>query len=329
MKLRSFIGNIVRPTQKYLLNMIDKPVVVLIYHRVTSLERDPQLLAVEPDNFYRQIEYLRKNYNILDIEEFSYLKQNNKGFPKKSMILTFDDGYADNYLEALPILKKFNSQAIFFVTTSNINTKNELWWDEIERVILTDIKLPKSLKIRLNSKDYLFDTSSKGSKRKTYNALHHLIKCNKADIRDKAINDIICWANLSKKGRSTHRVMTYKEIKLMSKSNSAIIGVHTHTHTLLCVYDHKEQYNDIKKSKDLLEKWTGQKIRYFSYPFGGKKDYNKETLNICGELGFDMAFANFYGQVHSWTHKYQIPRYLVRNWDFELIDFLVIQEQKI
>ena len=58
MKLRSFIGNIVRPTQKYLLNMIDRPVIVLLYHRVTSLERDPQLLTVEPDNFYRQIEYL-------------------------------------------------------------------------------------------------------------------------------------------------------------------------------------------------------------------------------------------------------------------------------
>ena len=317
MKLRSFIGNIVRPTQRFLLNMIDRPFVVLLYHRVTSLERDPQLLTVKPDNFYRQIEYLRKNYNILDIEEFAYLKQNNKGFSKNSLILNFDDGYADNYLEALPILKKFNSQAIFFVATSNTNTKNELWWDELERVFLTEIELPKSLKIRLNSKDYLFDTSSKESKRKIYNALYPLIKCNKADIRDKVINDIICWANLSKKGRSTHRVMTDKEIKSMSKSNSAIIGVHTHTHSLLCAYDYKGQYNDVKKSKDLLEKWAGQKIRYLSYPFGGKRDYNKETLNMCEELGFDMAFANFYGQVHSWTHKYQIPRCLVRNWDFE------------
>jgi peptidoglycan/xylan/chitin deacetylase (PgdA/CDA1 family) len=83
------------------------------------------------------------------------------------------------------------------------------------------------------------------------------------------------------------------------------------------VYDYEGQYNDVKKSKDLLEKWTGQKIRYFSYPFGGKRDYNKETLRVCEELGFDMAFANFYGQVHSWTNKYQIPRCLVRNWDFE------------
>lgn len=317
MKLRSFIGKIVRPTQRFLLNVIDRPVLVLLYHRVTSLERDPQLLAVKPDNFYRQIKYLKNNYNILDIEKFAYLKQNNKKFTKNSIILTFDDGYADNCLEALPILEKFNCQAIFFVTTLNTNTKKELWWDELERVFLTGIELPKSLKIRLNSKDYLFDTSSEENKKKTYNVLHPLTKCNKADIRDRVIDNILCWANLSKKGRNTHRVMTDKEIKLMSKSNSAIIGAHTHTHSLLCLYDYEEQYNDVKKSKDLLEKWTGQKIRYFSYPFGGRRDYNKETLRICEELGFDIAFANFYGQVHSWTHKYQIPRCLVRNWNFE------------
>lgn len=317
MKLRSFIGKIVPPTQRFLLNVIDRPALILLYHRVTSLERDPQLLAVKPDNFYRQINFLKKYYNILDIEEFAYLKQNNKKFTKNSIILTFDDGYVDNYLEALPILEKYNCQAIFFVTTLNTNTKKELWWDELERVFLTGSELPKSLKIRLNSKDYLFDTSSEENKKKTYNALHPLIKCNKADIRDRVIDDILCWANLSKEGRNTHRVMTDKEIKLMSKSNSAIIGAHTHTHSLLCVYDYEGQYNDVKKSKDLLEKWTGQKIRYFSYPFGERRDYNKETLRICEELGFDISFANFYGQVHSWTHKYQIPRCLVRNWNFE------------
>ena len=126
MKLRSFIGKIVPPTQRFLLNMIDRPALILLYHRVTSLERDPQLLAVKPDNFYRQIKYLKKNYNILDIEEFAYFKKDNKGFTKNSLILTFDDGYADNYLEALPILEKFNCQAIFFVTTLNTNTKKRI-----------------------------------------------------------------------------------------------------------------------------------------------------------------------------------------------------------
>jgi len=317
MKLRNIIGKIIRPTQRFLVNIIDKPLVVLLYHRVTSLERDPQLLAVQPDNFYRQIEYLRKNYNILSIEEFTYLKKGNRGFTKNSLILTFDDGYADNYLEALPVLEYFNCQAIFFITTSNTNTKKELWWDELERVFLTEIELPKNLKIRLNSKNYIFDTSNEKSIRETYNVLHPLIKYSKTNTRDRVIDGILYWANLPKKGRNTHRVMTDKEIKLISKSNSAIIGTHTHTHSLLCLYYHEGQYSDVKKSKDLLENWTGEKIRYFSYPFGGKRDYNKETLRVCDELGFDIAFANYYGQVHKWTHKYQIPRYLVRNWNFE------------
>lgn len=175
---------------------------------------------------------------------------------------------------------------------------------------MTGNNLPKSLELELNNKKYIFNTSSEESRKKTYNALHPLIKYSKVDIRNRVIDDILSWANLPKRERNTHRIMTGEEIKQMSRSDSAIVGAHSHTYSPLSIYSYEEQCSDVKKSKDLLEQWTGQEIRYFSYPFGGKRDYNKNTLKICKELDFDIAFANFYGQVHSWTDKYQISRCL-------------------
>ena len=112
---------------------------VFIYHRVTELKIDTHQLAVSPVNFNEQVSHLKKNYNLVAADEFVNLLQTKKKFPKRTALLTFDDGYADNYLEALPILEDNNAQAIFYITTSNLNTDKELWWDELERILLKDV----------------------------------------------------------------------------------------------------------------------------------------------------------------------------------------------
>jgi peptidoglycan/xylan/chitin deacetylase (PgdA/CDA1 family) len=78
---------------------------------------------------------------------------------------------------------------------------------------------------------------------------------------------------------------------------------------------YEEQFNEINTSKQILEKLLKRKIEHFSYPYGGRGDYNDHSINICKEIGFKMVSANRYGQVHSWTNAYEVPRILVRNWN--------------
>src|SRR4051794_28319151 len=107
-------------------NAAAPPVVVLIYHRVTVLADDPQLLAVSPDKFRAQLEIL-KRYPILRFEDdWSKVRQ-------PSIVITFDDGYADNHREALPILTEYGLPATFFVTAGAVGSNSEFWWDELER----------------------------------------------------------------------------------------------------------------------------------------------------------------------------------------------------
>lgn len=317
MNLKETIAELYFRPQRFIANILDEPAVVLIYHRVAVLNRDPQMLAVKPDNFYRQIEYIKKNYNLLTVEEFDHLINGKNKFPKKSILITFDDGYADNMHNALPVLESLNAQALFFVTTSNLNTKEEMWWDQLDNIFFSEKDFPKELSISINKAEFKFATSSADDKLRTYRTLHPLIKFNKREIRDNILQTLFEWANIPINSREEYRLMTNDELLKMDRSPSAIIGAHTDTHTPLSILNFNEQIEEVKKSKEFLESLLDHPVKYFSYPFGNRKDYNKNSVEACKQMNFNFVCANFYFQVHRWTNKYELPRALVRDWDFE------------
>jgi peptidoglycan/xylan/chitin deacetylase (PgdA/CDA1 family) len=297
-----------------MLNRVDSPAVVLLYHRVTRLPSDPQLLAVAPDNFYDHVAWLRSNYALLTIDEFTTLVCKGKKMPKKAVIMTFDDGYADNWLEALPILETLQSQALFYITTSLLNTAQELWWDELERILLLPGTLPPSLDIEIKGRQYRWPTGTKKERTNTYHLIHPLLKFLVPADRDRTVSHLLQWAGLDIAGRPSHRMLTSEELIRMHQSPAAIIGAHTHRHPALSALTKEQQREEIFQSRDILEHLLQDKIVHFSYPFGGKKDYNQDSIQLCREAGFRMTGSNFYGQVHRWTDPWQVPRILVRNW---------------
>ncbi|KKG07377.1 polysaccharide deacetylase family protein [Methanosarcina sp. 2.H.A.1B.4] len=317
MTLKSKIYSATLSPIRFTCNLINTPAIILIYHRVTTLENDPQLLAINPDNFYKQIEWLKKNYNIISIEELSD-RLKDKKLPERSIVITFDDGYADNYLEALPILETLEAPATFFVTTGIIDTDKEFWWDDLERVFLSRIDLPPSLSLNVSGNICRFDVSNQKNKLNTYNELHPILKFQNPSNRDLLVKSILDWSGLNYKGRKTHRTMTQKEVIKLSKSEYATIGAHTKSHSPLSILSKEEQRKDIISSKEQLENWTNNQIKYFSYPFGCKNDYNKNSIDICKELNFDLVCSNYYGQVHSYSNIYELPRCLIRDWDLNL-----------
>ena len=116
--------------------MFQRKCVVLIYHRVKDLEVDTQMLAVSPNHFEKQIEYLKANYKILSLQELISCL-NKKRIPNKSVVITFDDGYADNLHEAAPVLVKYNIPATIFISSGMIDSNLEFWWDSLEYIFLS------------------------------------------------------------------------------------------------------------------------------------------------------------------------------------------------
>lgn len=96
--------------------------VILMYHSVGD---NGEFFTVKPEEFARQMHHLHeRHFSVLDLEDAVELMQKNK-LPKKPVVITFDDGYADNYTDALPILKKYNFPATIFVNTELIGKSSE------------------------------------------------------------------------------------------------------------------------------------------------------------------------------------------------------------
>lgn len=101
---------------------------ILLYHRVADVKDDPHLLSVSVHNFKNQIAWLKKNFQILPLLTLvEHIKSNTLN--SKSICITFDDGYADNFYNALPILKQFQVPATVFITSGMIGKKNPFYWD--------------------------------------------------------------------------------------------------------------------------------------------------------------------------------------------------------
>jgi len=302
----------VRRTKKRLLNLIDTPVIILVYHRVTMLPSDPQLLAVSPENFRAHMKHLKLNYPVVRFEDdWSNVK-------KPSVAVTFDDGYADNVIEALPILEEVGIPATFFISTGNLHTLHEYWWDELERIIIEDRSLPDSFTLNENLSSQTWPTATPAERDMFYQKLHPLMMRLDPARREEWLMQLRRWAQTDKIGREVNRSMSNDELRWFAESKWVTIGAHSVTHTPLSTLAAKQQREEIFSSKQLLEALLGTKLTTFSYPFGRKKDYNQTSVRLCREAGFTKAAANFPGQVHRWTDPYQLPRHLVRNWGLDV-----------
>lgn len=287
--------------------------IVLLYHRVVNLETDPQLLATTPENFTSHMKYISENYNVISLKEMVKSARDKK-LSDNSVAITFDDGYADNFINAKPILEKYNIPATIFVTSSMVNQQKEFWWDDLERLILLPSNLPSS--ININGLGELLDFSSTAAKMKSYTALHVYAKTKPSYSEfEKIFTELYEKTKLPQEARPTHLPLSYNQLVQLESSGLIDIGAHTEHHLPLSMLLYQEQLLEIVQSKELLEKLLGHEVSTFSYPFGTKSDYTSATINILKGNGFNAACSNFGRTITNGTNPYELPRFLVRNWN--------------
>jgi peptidoglycan/xylan/chitin deacetylase (PgdA/CDA1 family) len=293
-----------------LLNAIDAPVIVLVYHRVTTLASDAEMLAVTPENFRSQMQYLKANFPVVRFEE----EWKGRG---PAIAVTFDDGYADNALEALPILEEVGVPATFFVSTGRIGTEQQFWWHELEEIFLGDRPLPAKFSPEDNRLGKSWPAASRQQRQESYHGLVRLSNDAAPDLRERCLTRLRNWAGTAGAGNGASRSMNLEELRRLAQSPWVTIGAHTITHSRLSALSPDAQRQEIVTSKTDLEARLAREITVFSYPFGRKCDYTRETAALCREAGFVRTAANFPGQAHRWTDPHQIPRHLVRDWSVD------------
>jgi peptidoglycan/xylan/chitin deacetylase (PgdA/CDA1 family) len=119
-------------------------------------------------------------------------------------------------------------------------------------------------------------------------------------------------------GRPEYRALDSDDLCVLNRDGLIAIGSHTITHPALKYESGEDQMREILGSKLTLETILKHDVTSFSYPFGGKGDFSKETENFVKYAGYTIACANYSGMVTRWTDQYRLPRFLVRNWRPEI-----------
>jgi peptidoglycan/xylan/chitin deacetylase (PgdA/CDA1 family) len=332
------------PFRKWINRITFAPrVLILAYHRIADLDSDPQLLSVTPQNFAQHLEQLQENYNLISLSDLGHALATKK-LPKRAVVLTLDDGYADNLLNAKPLLEKNNIPATVFVTTGATGQENEFWWDELERLLLRSKHLPSQLSLEIggNFREWnLTEESALGSEERNENGkcLKESIRCNpqwnvtmKSELsmqqklyldmhriirglswedQQKILKILRNWSGNSAKGDQNNRPLTIRELNGLTSNGLIEVGSHTVTHPVLPTQPLDVQESEIFESKKFLEA-IGLEVNSFSYPYGCLEDHTKEYVK---KAGYKYACALFQRPVNRQSDIYSLPRYLVRNWD--------------
>lgn len=312
---------------------------VLIYHRVADLERDPQLLAVGTAHFAEQMAMLAGTYRVVPLADL-VTDLRKRHVPDRAVVVTFDDGYADNLLHAAPVLQRNGIPATVFVNSGYVGSGEEYWADEIEDIALSPGNLPREIRLRVSAEDIvatLDDCESyseddairdrgwnvlepdSSARQRLYRELCGFIQPFSSTDRAEALRQLRDQAGTTGQVRSSHRRLTAAEVGELDALDGIDVGAHTLNHHLLAARSAEEQRTEVFSDRNALEKMCGRPISMLSYPYGGPDAYTEATVGLVREAGFVGACANHPGVVKPWTDPYRIPRVLVRDWSAEYL----------
>lgn len=284
---------------------------VLIFHRVLP---DPDPLF--PDEMHaRRFDglcgWLAAWFNVLPLDRAAgHLKAGT--LPARAACLTFDDGYADNYRVALPILRRHGLSATFFIATGFLDG-GRMWNDSI----IESIRACQRPVLDLSGLGLGRHTLAGGQDRQAaIAALIDQIKYRPAPQRVAMTEQIALLAQVA---LPDDLMMTSQELKVMHQAGMKI-GAHTVSHPILTRLTDEQARDEIQGSKRFLEQLLQERVGLFAYPNGKPgEDYTRRSVDLVRSLDFDAAVSTRWGASGGGDDLFQIRRFTP--WDTTRLRF--------
>lgn len=299
--------------------------IVLTYHSVipdsSSLISIPHHLR---ESLFREhIHHLSASgYNCISL---SHLARNLKSrkLPKKTIAITFDDGFYNNYSIAYPILKERDVPATLFITTELMGSKSLLWPEQLG-ILLTVIKTPK---IRINDKE--IPVASAEEKSRAYVLIASSFSTMSAAQIATAINELLAQ---SEDKTSIHtgpmheavRFMDWTQVAELKQSGLVDIGSHTMSHRRLSRLSDEEAEQEIRTSKKIVENHIHE-CKTFAYPHGRTNvDFNDKHTRMAVEAGYEIVLTADPKTLSSRSTSINLPRISVLdNHTLDTFDYML------
>ncbi|MGR6086600.1 MAG: polysaccharide deacetylase family protein [Arcticibacter sp.] len=240
-------------------------------------------------DFDKQISYFSRNFNILSLEEFTSISRGESNCPSgKSILITFDDGYENNFIHAYPVLKKHNASAVIFPVMGLTGSDMPSWYDAID---ITKTSLAETKKAEQTSSlaaEFGISFNSLADLHVLTEGLKNLEPAQKHDFIEKYLD--IAGRDFQKDDSKFEfwKMLSESQIKQMSDEGLVAFGSHTVTHPNLDRIPIQTAIQEIQQSKSRLENITGKPVKSIAFPDGG---YNDEIKKQVLESGYEIMFS--------------------------------------
>ena len=278
---------------------------ISMYHYIRDLihSRYPEIKGLDIVEFRHQIEYMKAHFNIVTMEQVIEFFENGQELPSNALLLTFDDGYVDNYTYAMPILEEMRVQGSFFISGKTFDTHELLDVNKIHYLLASaDIKnilcslLKKMDYYRGNGYEYpsnekLFNEyaiANRFDKKEVIFVKRMLQTVLPEYLRSKISSELFKeYVGISEEILAYELYLSEEQIRVM-KNHGMFIGVHGYDHYWLANLSKNDMKKDIEKAIKVLDPFIDKKHWVMNYPYGS---YNEEVIDFIARKGAVLGLS--------------------------------------
>jgi len=262
---------------------------ILTYHSIDKISFTCLEMEQSPENFKQQMEYLHKNYNIISLPQFLAFRKNGHCLPPKSVLITFDDGYRDNFLNAYPILRALDMPAAIFIAPRFIDNLEVFYFDVIRHGIYR--KAGETIDLREFDLGLHFLWNNELYLVSVINFLTTALKGLDANLRQQKLAGICRRLDYDPRELTKKKIyLDWADVLEMSR-NGIEFGSHSLSHAHLASSPANDLRNELSHSKQIIEEKLGKEIQTLAYPFGSRDAYNQGVAQQARKASYEVAFS--------------------------------------
>ena len=256
---------------------------IFLFHGVISKNpfkiRNYNNKHLNKDKFVKFLKYVKSIGNCISFDDLLIIKREGLKIKRNTFLITFDDGFENNYSIAAPILDDFKLHSTFYFSTDFIDKNSMSWIDQIE--YLVEKTIVKRITLSLPKK-YEFDISTNKKKIIFLDYIRYVVKKNLRFDVNKLIlllSEKLEVKLITNSNSPIDKKITWKKIKKMQSNKLFLIGGHSHKHLSLNSFKSDGFKYQINKSRSLFKEKLNHDLKYYSYPEGQKIDFNEKIID--------------------------------------------------
>lgn len=277
---------------RFLIRLNSESLTVLNYHRINDPDHagfdtfKPNVSAT-PAEFARQMAYIKKNYNVVTCRDLESYLRGESPLPPRAAMVTFDDGYDDNFSRAFPVLVEQNVPAIIFLSTGFMEKSIPFYWDYVAYCFN---KTNKTRAILPLLGDCVWNNEASKSRvmMRWIEEVKKIPESEKIELT-KQIGDVLEVIPASDAFKNLY--LSWDRIREMDESGLIEFGSHTVTHPILTRISPAEAQYEVEESRKRIEMEIKKPVMSLAYPNGGMADFSPEVIDAAKKAGIQIAFT--------------------------------------